>query len=76
MFHLREGAKRPGTQTDIAVMANDDVIQHRHIEQSTRLDGLCCHRHILGAWLRVAAGMIVSQKDLTGVPTNGHLEQF
>ena len=62
-------AKAAFSERDPNTVADHNMIQDIHIKELTSLHDLAGHQDILGAWRRVATGVIVSDNQGGAVPS-------
>ena len=66
----------PVAQADECVVADDEVVQHRHVQQPAGSDRLGRQVEIVRAGRRVARGVVVDHDDARCVAPDGVPEQF
>src|SRR5687767_96362 len=63
----REVGREPRLgKRDVAAGADHDMVVHRHVEELSYGDHLCCDRSIVGGWGRVATRVVVHEDDRGG----------
>src|SRR5438067_8230533 len=73
---LRRKTQAALLQTDIALSADNQVVEHIHIEQLASLNNLFGDAHVFRRGRRVAAGVVMRDDHSLAVVPDGLAEQF